>query len=132
MIRTLVDITQTNATRNDEKERVLQQANYNTVIQVLGLRVNIVPIACTSRISDMDRMYTPMGTNFSGKQRVWEFIFEVDYEGATSIEIMQEDFDFIPIITELQETASNNNKVFNTRSKTECNITFDALSINNI
>ena len=45
VVNTLVDITQTNARRGDEKFLVKQQANYMTIVQTVGLRVNPIPIS---------------------------------------------------------------------------------------
>jgi len=44
-LTTVVDITETRARRGEDKKQVNQQANYNTMFQTIGLRVNVDPIS---------------------------------------------------------------------------------------
>ena len=120
---TTVDITETNAKRQEDRKQYSQQTNYNTVIQTIGLRVNLNPIFVKSHIDNIDNIR--FGSAIKGKQRYWEFCFEVDYEGALTIDMMEDDFDLIPIITELDETVHNHNKVFRTKCQKDCNIVFE-------
>ena len=52
-LHTTVDITKTNARRGDDKHQANQQANYNTVYQTIGLRVNIDPIGIDNEVTDV-------------------------------------------------------------------------------
>jgi len=122
-IFTVVDITETNARRSDDKKQYSQQTNYNTVLQTIGLRVNLVPVYCKSHIASVDKK--GFGELIKGKQRYWEFCFEVEYEGALSIDMMVNDFDLIPVITDLDETVHNHNKVFRTSCPNDRNIVFE-------
>jgi len=124
-LKTLVDITETNARRQDDKKLYSQQANYNTVLQTIGLRVNLSPVYCKVCVGEIDTL--GFGKSYTGKQRYWDFCFEVDYEGAINQEMLKNDFDLIPIITDLDETASNNNRVFRTSCKNDTNIVFNFL-----
>ena len=125
-LTTLIDITETKAKRGSgDKVAINQQANYHTVINTIGLRVNIEPISNTNKVCDLKDLN--FGTNYEGKQRVWEFIFENQFEASLDNEMLDNDFDFIPIITQLNETSLINNNVFRTKSKNERNIVFEIL-----
>jgi hypothetical protein len=124
-IYTVVDITETNARRGEDKKMYSQQINYNTLLQTIGLRVNLNPIYSKSYVDNVDNL--EFGKNITGKQRYWEFCFEVEYEGALSIDMMISDFDLVPVITDLDETAHNHNKIFRTSCPNERNIVFKIL-----
>ena len=119
---TIVDITETNARRNDDKKLYSQQCNFNTVLQTIGLRVNLIPISCKEHVDSIDDLN--FGKSFTGKQRYWEFTFDVDYESATNEELLAADFDLIPVITDLNETANINNGIFRTSCPNDRNIVF--------
>jgi hypothetical protein len=120
---TTVDITETNAKRQEDRKLYSQQTNYNTVLQTIGLRVNLNPVYVKLQINSIDKL--GFGTCIKGKHRYWEFCFEVEYEGALSIDMMKSDFDLIPVITELDETVHNHNKIFRTTCPNDCNIVFE-------
>ena len=120
---TTVDITETNARRSDDKKEYSQQTNLNTVIQTIGLRVNLEPVFTNLHVDDVNKL--GFGKLISGKQRYWEFVFDVPFEAALSVDMMESDFDLIPVITELDETVYNHNKIFRTTCPNERNITFE-------
>ena len=122
-LTTVVDITETNARRGDDKRLVNQQANYYTMLQTIGLRVNIDPISCVAQLGSIDKL--SFGTAIKGKQRYWEFMFEVEYEDALSLDMLVLDFDLVPIITGLDETAKITNNVFRTGHPNDTNIVFE-------
>jgi hypothetical protein len=126
ILSTVVDITETNARRGAEKKEVHQQANYNTVIQTIGLRVNITPISSESIVSNIDKL--GFGSAIKGKQRYWKFTFETDYEDALTLDMLLSDFDLVPIITDLDETAKINNSIFRTNHPNDTNIVFEILN----
>lgn len=121
-IYTTVDVTETNARRQEDRKLYSQQTNYNTLLQTIGLRVNLIPASVISHVDTVDEI--GFGSNISGKHRYWEFIFEIEYEGALNLQMMIDDFDLIPIITELDETVHNHNKIFRTTCPKERNIVF--------
>jgi hypothetical protein len=123
---TIVDITETKARRNDDKKSYSQQCNFNTVLQTVGLRVNINPISCKEYVDLIDDL--GFGKSFVGKQRYWEFTFDVEYEGGTNETLLATDFDLIPVITDLNETANINNHVFRTSCPNDRNIVFKITS----
>jgi hypothetical protein len=111
---TLVDITNTNITRNfraqgsplSQKEWDFlrnEQRNWEVVIQLLGLRfqpVNIIgPQKYIKEIQDLN-----FGNYFSNQNEVsiWEFSCEYD---NISLDLLKEDFTDIPIISNLNESV---------------------------
>ena len=127
-IRTVVDVTETRARRGEDKKRENQQANYNTMLQTVGLRVNPEPIDLTSSVVDTTDL--KFGTNIKGKQRVWTFKFEHSYVDGLTLDMLLDDFDLVPVITDLDETAIINNGAFSTKHPNDKNIIFEQ-EINN-
>jgi len=112
VLRTLVDITETGEHHGPSKLEVNQQANYNTVIQCLGLRANPAPLKTVSHVDSIKDL--EFGTAFKGKQRYWECEFEIEY-GDPGMEAFLEDFDLVPVITDLDETAEIYPPIFSTK-----------------
>lgn len=122
---TLVDITETGEHRGNDLKRTSQQSNYNTVIQTLNLRSNIIPLKLSNYMLNLDN--ANFGTNYSGNNMIWSFIFDIDY-GVHSIEYMIEDFTLVPIVSGLDETAVLNKSMFQTYDKKYKNIIFEELA----
>ena len=124
MVLTLVDITQTNARRADgDKFAYSQQQNYNTLVNTMGLRTNILPLS-DIKIEDRELEPNEFGKEYSGTHKVWSFPFEVEAEDSLSIEMLEQDFDLVPVITDLDETVKINNNVFRTNGAKDNNIRF--------
>lgn len=123
VVNTLVDITQTNARRGDEKFLVKQQANYMTIVQTVGLRVNPIPISIKDKEGSIKNL--KFGSEYTGKHRYWTFIFEHEYQDGLSHEMLLDDFDLIPIITGLNETIDINEPILRTKNKKTTNIVFE-------
>ena len=130
---TVVDITETKVYRNNPN--VLQQArqqqqNFNTFMQILGLRANIYYDKSPVKIENADISQYDLGTSIiDQKQTIWQFDFTVEYDGAFAEGESQttgliNDFDLVPIITALDETARINNNVFLTTDQKYKNICF--------
>ena len=124
IIHTLVDITETNVRRGNSTESN-QQANYNTVIQTVGLRINIVPVRVYETIETAENY--KFGSLYSTRHKVWHFEFEYDYEGGINQEMLEEDFELVPFIKGLNETAPLPHQVFRTTDAAERNILFEFL-----
>lgn len=120
---TLVDITNTNARRGDDKMLVDQQANYLTFLNIIGLRINPEDIVITSEHKEL----TGFGSNYKGKQKVWIMEFNNPYEDALTLDMLKEDFDLIPIITGLSETVSHKIPAIFSKHKSNKNIYFTLL-----
>ena len=122
-IHTLVDITETHARRGDDPKQHRQQQNFLTVLQTIGLRVNPTYLEAPEVIKEVPSKLG-LGTSYKTKQSIWKYVFDIDYEGALDIETLVNDFDLIPIITQLDETAKFENAHFLTKNTALTNITF--------
>lgn len=123
ILTTLVDITETKARRGDDKFKLSQQANYMTMIQTAGLRINPNPILLKDNTSNLDKL--GFGTAFKGKQRYWIFKFDFETQAGLNKQLLENDFDLVPIISELNETVNFKNNVFRTIDKQQKNILFE-------
>ena len=107
----LVDITATGVTRgdNDSQERN-QQRNWETVLQCMGLRTQpqIIkdPASTMLNLEVMDNMF---GDFYQGEQRIWTWTWAVEstgvYDTNKPLGGLLQDFEQVPIITGLTETA---------------------------
>jgi hypothetical protein len=84
-----------------------------TVLQTIGMRVNPTvkkdPTVVEFEMAD---------GSFNGKDnKVWCFEFEIEYEEATDIETLQNDFNLVPFISGLNETKKHKEPVFITSGK---------------
>ena len=125
-IQTLVDITNTDTRRQDDnKFAYKQEANFQTVIQTVGLRVNLKydtkPAIDNISIAKLD-----FSDKYKGKQNVWTFDFEIEYEGGLDINMLIKDFDLIPVIAGLDETITLEKALFRTTGN-DTNILFSVV-----
>jgi hypothetical protein len=118
-VYTLVDITCTGARRGEDPVKYKQQQNYLTVLNTIGLRVNPIVKKDPKQVDD----YPSFGKHYDNIDNVWMLEFEIDY-GATSIDLMQNDFNLVPFFTELEETTVFENDVFITQNENLNNIVF--------
>jgi hypothetical protein len=112
-ILTLVDITRTGITRNHAGEDRLrdQQRNWETVLQVLGIRAQ--PTITEGPITDVVDEFVVknlFGDMYSGDQRIWAAGFSIEHRdvyrsGDNQLALLEEDFNQVPVITGLDETA---------------------------
>ncbi len=107
----LIDITKTDVTKyTPELERMRNKhRNWETVIQVLGLRSQIMNINI-GKTQTVDLANYDFGQQYSGKHRVWFFEFEVEFDNLYLKDkdpygILKNDFSNTPIILGLDETA---------------------------
>ena len=126
VIHTLVDITETGSRRGEDPKQYRQQQNFLTVMQTIGLRVNPEYVSPPAIISEVPSKLG-LGTSYTTKQNVWAYKFDIDYEGALDIETLVNDFDLIPIITQLDETAKFENAHFLTKNTALINISFQVV-----
>jgi hypothetical protein len=124
VIHTLVDITETGSRRGEDPKQYRQQQNFLTVMQTIGMRVNPEYISPPTIISEVPSKLG-LGTSYKNKQSVWKYAFDMEFEGALNVETLVNDFDLIPIITQLDETAEFNNAQFITKNVSLNNISFE-------
>jgi len=117
---TLVDVTKTDVTKyTPELERMRnKQRNWETVMQVLGLRSQIMGIR-QLKTETVDLSGYKFGDSYAGKQRVWTFEFEVEFENLYLEEhdpygTLKNDFAHTPVILGLDETAQSPMPLFYT------------------
>jgi hypothetical protein len=123
IIHTLVDITETGVRRGEDPKQFRQQQNFLTVMQTIGLRVNPTYVKAPEVVKEVPSKLG-LGTSYKTKQSVWKYVFDMEYEGALDIETLVNDFDLIPIITQLDETAKFENAHFITKNTALTNISF--------
>ena len=118
-IKTTVDITNHNKVTKEDKVKYGQKQNFLTLLNTIGLRVN-------PTVED-----DPYKTNTKefGSNDVWQFDFSVEYEKSLTIDMLVNDFMFVPFVAGLEETEVFEQPVFITKGK-NLNILFE--EINNI
>lgn len=120
---TLVDITRTNARRGDDLFLQKQQQNYLTALQTISLRAN--PIINSSPINE-ERSIKGLGfgSKYTGKQQVWRLNFAFESEEQHNLNYLLHDFNYVPIIDKLNETANFLDAAFITQSNEYTNTVF--------
>jgi len=121
---TLVDITETGERKGPNKLAVGQQTNWDTIIQVIGLRANPEPVSL--HVEEASIKDLQFGKAYKGKQKYWVFEFSIP-EGSTSISALQSDFDLVPYISDLTETSTIDIHAFLTKDPNNCNIFFELI-----
>ena len=120
---TLVDITETGARRGEDPLAYRQQQNFLTVLQTIGLRTNIEytsgPTCITASAKEKS-----LGSDYKGEQTIWQFDFETAAPDSLTLDMLNNDFNLIPFISELAETVKFKNPVFSTQNNKICNINF--------
>lgn len=117
---TLIDITRTDARRGEDITLYKKQQNYLTAMNTIGLRAN----PTIKKHPQIVHTYPNFGSVYKGKQTVWKLTFDIEYEDATSVELMKNDFNLVPVITNLDETVEIKDNVFLTENKQYLNTVF--------
>lgn len=109
---TLVDITATGVTRGtDDNEKLRnQQRNWETVLQCIGLRTQPQHIQLPQVAIFEDISIAEFGDFYTGTQKVWAWSWAVEQDGIYDLDNrelvgLQHDFEQVPIVTVLDETA---------------------------
>jgi hypothetical protein len=122
-IHTLIDVTETRAFKHQDGTELakLQQQNFMTMLQTIGLRAN--PMFNTSPcVEHIDLSTCFFGTAYKGTHRVWSFKFDIEYDSAfvdavgNEVGLLLSDMHYVPIITDLTETVTTRLAVFDTNS----------------
>ena len=114
-IQTLVDVTDTGARRSPDSYKNKQQANFDTMYNVIGLRTN--PTEFVVEVVEQDAKI--FGADYKGKHNVWSVEFYVEAEDSTSTEILEQDFEYVPFISGLDETVNFNKSMFVSSKKSK-------------
>ena len=114
-IQTLVDVSQTFARKGvDDQKSIKQQANFNTLYNVIGLRSN--PTEFDVSVKEVSITSLGFGKNYKGKQNVWTVEFTIEHEDSLTLDMLENDFDLVPFIANLDETAEHPKALFTTLS----------------
>ena len=104
-IITLVDITRTQVTRSEtDKKKIGQQANFNSLIQAIGLRANV------SWASDPKMRTGSLPRPFKGKANHWLWEFDTErvdefLKDDDPVGLLVDDLHAVPIVTLLDDDA---------------------------
>jgi hypothetical protein len=124
---TLVDVTVTGIIKGESLLRD-QQRNWETVLQVLGLKTQPIIINHPACWHNEELQYFDFGDFYEGNQNVWAWQFRGERDEFYNLDILQEDFDQVPVILGLQETAKFMLPVFFTQGHLK-NIYFKQLNL---
>lgn len=122
VLKTLLDITETGARKGDDQFAYKQQQNFLTVLQTISLRAN--PKIKTSVVEEISVAGLGFGTAFKGKHKVWTLEFEFESDQQHNLEMLNNDFNYVPVIVDLLETAKFENAAFVTQGSKTANIIF--------
>ena len=122
-ILTLLDITETKQHRKESGRELewQQQQNFQMLLQVIGLRVN--PLYRTGpTVGEVDLKEYHFGSEYKGRQQVWTFNFEIEYDGGFADAmgrqegLLVDDLHFVPMIIGLTETVELAIPMFDTQA----------------
>jgi hypothetical protein len=100
----LIDITPTGIVKGTSGLRD-QQRNWETVLQVLGLKTQPLIVREPVCFQNEDLEYFDFGEFYEGKHTVWAFQFRGERDDFYLLEQLEDDFDQVPITLGLEETA---------------------------
>lgn len=130
-VYTLIDISETKMYSSNSKDSKLieQQANFMTFFQTLCLRNNYIydKAPTLQKLTEKKLRELGFGTDYKGSHNVWCLKVMVD-EGReySDAEILEKDFDLVPVVPNLNETIKINNNVFRTNDKKAKNLVIKA------
>lgn len=108
----LVDITATGVIRSSDPDAVdrNQQRNWETVLQCIGLRTQPQHIQLPTQTTFEDIGIAEFGDFYRGTQTIWHWSWTVEQDGVydlpnTPMGGLMQDFEQVPIVTGLTETA---------------------------
>lgn len=115
-ITTLVDITRSNANRvESDLIKIGQQANFNTILQTIGLRSNV------TWVTDPKMENGTLPDPFQGKATYWQW--EIDCEREQIFErdgdpvgLLTDDLHGVPVVADLKNTVDIDPAIFDTKT----------------
>jgi hypothetical protein len=128
-LHTLFDITETRQNRKqpDREYQWHQQQNFLMLMQTIGMRVNpqydLSPV-----VEEVNLKNYHFGSDYRGVHKVWTWEFYIEYDSGFTDELgnpvglLIEDLHFVPMITELDETAEFRIPMFDSQSTDYRNI----------
>ena len=116
-VYTLVDITETLTRKGPEVKQVKQQNNNDTILQACSLRANVELVSCNSEVGIKE-----FGSANTGKNRYWTMCLQTDHPYEQTM--LEDDLDFLPILTDLDETGLIHNNIVQTKDEVYKNTLF--------
>jgi hypothetical protein len=116
-ITTLIDITRSNPNRSEtETLKLNQQANFNSLIQAIGLRANV------EWNNDPQSVNGRLPAPLIGKSRYWTWEFDVERDevferDGDPVALLVDDLNGVPIISGLEETVEIKPAAFQTKGE---------------
>lgn len=112
VLTTLIDITETKIIRGDSDKRN-QQRNWETVLQVLGLRTQPIILEGPVKVSNLDfeshseikNWFGDFYRDFPGPHALWGIKFTSERDGIYTVNDLYNDFEQVPVITGLEDTV---------------------------
>ena len=117
-IITLVDITQTNPHRSETDQHILsQQANFNSLVQAIGLRANVVWMSTPKERNGA------LPRDIDGKAVYWTWTFDVERDDVflkdgNSVGLLIDDLNGVPIIPNLNNSVDLDPACFISKGET--------------
>jgi hypothetical protein len=114
-ITSLVDITRTNPHRSETSTvKLSQQANFNSLIQAIGLRSNV------EWEQDPTRLEGALPYPFDGRGAYWTWEFTVEREDVflnndDPVSLLIKDLHNVPVLSGLDETVELHPSAFQTQ-----------------
>lgn len=105
---TLIDITPTGiiSQNKDDTYKRNQQRNWETIQQICNLRCHARVIAEPLDPRTIQVEYHQFGEFYTGEHKCWKCIIEFETDDSLLVEKLEYDFNRVPIIKGLDETAS--------------------------
>ena len=128
---TLIDITETKVTKGDSLQRD-QQRNWETVLQLLGLKTQALIVRPPVLWPAEDLSFLDFGNFYEGSHNVWAFQFRGERDDFYTLDQLEEDFDAVPIVLGLDETARFMLPIFHTAGTLKNIYFIQSDSLNNI
>lgn len=128
-IYTLIDVTDSNVSSPKiNAKKFYQSQNLNTFMQVIGLRTQPI-ISSVTKLESQNMAEYNFGNDYTGTHTVWLMKFVSETEGAwkkDDIEttLLVEDFNFVPIHINIDETATIDGDIINTDNEDKLNTYF--------
>lgn len=130
-IKTLVDVTRTDVRRKGQgpEQKLLQQQNFQTLIQIINLR-NLIEENADPYVETRD-ITGEFGTSYKGEHKVWTYEFDTSHDDAyykdqDPIGLLKDDLENIPVLSGLTETVPSP-KIFAINHKGKSNITVEVV-----
>ena len=128
-IYTLIDVTDSNVSSPKiNAKKFYQSQNLNTFMQVIGLRTQPI-ISSVTKLESQNMAEYNFGNDYTGTHTLWLMKFVSETEGAWNKDdietaLLVEDFNFVPIHSNIDETATIDGDIINTDNEDKLNTYF--------